>query len=437
MKFPAAKELIQRIPSSYMEDLLEIAGTIQSSGGKSYLVGGSVRDLVLGKTPQEYDIAVSLLPEHIQKLFRRVVPTGIKHGTVTVLIKDRSYELTTFRKDEEYKDGRRPEHVSFGVSLSEDLKRRDFTMNALALDILNEELIDEHEGLKDISEKIIRTIGAAHSRFEEDGLRPVRAIRFVSQLGFTIHPETALAIQESKPITAKVSAERIHDEFLKILKANDPSTSLSLLRKFGILELFYGKDLYENSNPVWEEKIKSISELAPVPDRLRISYFLKVTFGSSAIMDPGKRFCKVLRFSNQRTKDSQFLCGILENLLSSENYLSSPNGLRKILLHPVAQYSGKSEIWPLCLELTSFWKAWTGQKAFWIDKTKEVLETNPPLLLSDLALDGTRILEDLPEIPPKKIGEILRSCLDLVLNFPEKNRQGTLLEFVRTTYQLN
>ncbi|EQA36179.1 tRNA nucleotidyltransferase/poly(A) polymerase family protein [Leptospira inadai serovar Lyme str. 10] len=437
MKFPSAKELIQGIPSPYIEDLLEIANTIQSFGGKSYLVGGSVRDLVLGKTPHEYDIAVSLLPEQIQKLFRRVVPTGIKHGTVTVLIKDRSYELTTFRKDEEYKDGRRPEQVSFGVSLSEDLKRRDFTMNALALDILREDLVDEHEGLNDIAEKTIRTIGVARSRFEEDGLRPVRAIRFVSQLGFTIHPKTALAIQESKSITAKVSAERIHDEFLKILKAKDPSASLSLLRKFGILELFYGKDLYENANPAWEEKIKSIAELATAPDRLRISYFLKATFGSSAVADPGKRFCKALHFSNQRTKDSQFLCGILENLLSSESSLSSPIGLRKILLHPIAQYSGKSEIRQVCLELASFWKAWTGQRASWVDRAKEVLETNPPLLLSDLELDGTRILEELPEIPAKKIGEILKSSLDLVLNFPEKNQQRILLEFVKTTYRLN
>ncbi|TGK17426.1 CCA tRNA nucleotidyltransferase [Leptospira fluminis] len=434
MSSALAQNLIRAIPSPYLEDLLEISRTVRSDGGEAYLVGGSVRDLVLGKLPHEFDLAVSSHPDRVQKLFRRVVPTGIKHGTVTVLLRDRSYELTTFRKEEEYKDGRRPEQVSFGVGLSEDLKRRDFTMNALALDLLDEKLIDEHDGLRDISEKRIRTIGIPQERFREDGLRPVRAIRFVSALGFRIDPETEKAIEDCRPITAKVSAERIHDEFLKILKTEDPSPSLKLLKQYRIFELFQGENLYKNAVPDWEEKIHSLSKLAADPDRLRISYFLKLTFGDFGFSEEGKNFCKTLRFSNQKTKDSLFLYETLDSLLKEKEHLFSPDRIRKKILHPCAQYSGRDSLRQLCSELASLWTVSENSSPAWSSSAEEILRQNPPLLLGELKINGTSLRNALPKLPPQKTGEVLRFCLEAVLQEPEKNSAEELSELVHKNF---
>ncbi|EMO61620.1 tRNA nucleotidyltransferase/poly(A) polymerase family protein [Leptospira borgpetersenii serovar Pomona str. 200901868] len=247
-------ELIKKIPENFREDIIRITQNIRKEGGECYLIGGSVRDLLLSKIPDEFDLTTSLLPDKILTLFKRTVPTGIKHGTVTVLIQDRSYEITTFRKDVDYIDGRRPEAVEFGVSLSEDLKRRDFTMNALALDLEAKRLIDEHSGLEDIQNKIIRTIGDPIERFTEDGLRPIRAIRFVSSLGFALESETAKAIIQCRNITAKISKERVHDELNKTLKSKNPAPSLKLFKEFRILELFTSLKLYPTENTNVEKK---------------------------------------------------------------------------------------------------------------------------------------------------------------------------------------
>ncbi|EMO24990.1 tRNA nucleotidyltransferase/poly(A) polymerase family protein [Leptospira interrogans serovar Bataviae str. HAI135] len=295
--------LIQKIPKIFLEDILHITQTIRKEGGECYLVGGSVRDLVLSKIPKEFDLTTSLLPEKILSIFKRTVPTGIKHGTVTVLIQDRAYEITTFRKDTDYLDGRRPEIVEFGVSLSEDLKRRDFTMNALAFDLETKILIDEHSGLLDIQNKIIRTIGNPIERFTEDGLRPIRAIRFVSSLDFHLEPNTAKAIVFCKNVTAKVSRERVHDELNKILKSKNPTPSLKLFKEFGILELFTELKLYPVKNQTVENRIQ---EVPASPISLRLSFLQAWLFGNFQNRNSAKQFMKDLRYSNQNTKDSIF-----------------------------------------------------------------------------------------------------------------------------------
>ncbi len=433
MKEIIPKELIQAIPSPYLEDLLEISKTVSDAGGEAYLVGGSVRDLVLGKIPHEYDLAVSLFPEKIQKLFRRTVPTGIKHGTITVLFQDRAYELTTFRKDEDYQDGRRPETVHFGVSLSEDLRRRDFTINAIALDLLQNKLVDEHKGLEDIQSKLIRTIGNPISRFTEDGLRPVRAIRFVASLGFTIHPETAEAIQECKPIVAKVSPERIHDEFLKILRSADPKLSLTLLREYGILELFTKAKLYPSPLETWKEVLEGFSSLPTQPDRVRLAYFLLISFGLETLVEQSLLFFKDLRFSNQRIKDSQFLARTLDSLLQNSESLAKESGIRKFLLHPIAHYAGKEELNLWCGELANLWRSYQGKEPDWLIKSEEEWKGNPPVVLGDLALDGNTIRENFPQIEPRKLGEVLKVCLDFILEDPNQNTKETLFDFIRSS----
>lgn len=428
MMNPDPNKLISQIPSPFLEDLLEISNTIRNHGGEAYLVGGSVRDLILNKIPHEYDLAVSISPEKMQKIFKRTVPTGIKHGTITVLFQDRSYELTTFRKDEDYIDGRRPETVQFGVSLSEDLKRRDFTMNALALDLLKKTLLDEHSGLEDIQNSLIRTIGNSVSRFTEDGLRPVRAIRFVSTLGFSIHPETAEAIETCRQITAKVSPERIHDEFLKVLKSKNPIGGLDLLKKYKILELFSKTKLYSGD---WEKYKSGFFKLIESSERSKIAYFLASCFSEQTWLSDSTVFFKELRFSNQRTKDSQFLVKTLYSLIQHKEELKTSPGLRTHLLHPIAQYAGKKEYWEWCLELSILWFAFLNEEAFWLINAEQEWKKNPPLLLSDLTIDGNLIREKFPELPAPKLGEVLRSSLHAVLQDPNLNSEDLLLDLIR------
>jgi len=222
--------------------LKEIASIFTNNGKEIYLVGGAVRDMLLGKKIHDWDLTTNALPEEVTEIIRRaggkVIPTGIKHGTVTVLYKNQSAEITTFRTESDYIDGRRPDKVSYAASIEEDLSRRDFTMNAIALRLPAGEIVDPFGGEKDIKAKIIRCVGNPLERFNEDGLRPMRAVRFASQLGFKIEKNTLDVIPGTLEICAKVSWERVRDEVDKILGSNKPSLGFHLMEKTGLLNLF-------------------------------------------------------------------------------------------------------------------------------------------------------------------------------------------------------
>ena len=219
------------------EDVKKIASTIQKAGFRSYLVGGAVRDQLLGLPAKDYDLCTSARPEEIMKLFRKVIPTGIKHGTVTVLINKTPYEITTFRIDGKYTDGRRPDQISFTDDLTEDLKRRDFTINSIAYDVLEHKVHDPNNGAEDLKKGIIRAIGVPEERFREDGLRSIRACRFASQLGFKIDDETIKGIRTCLFNIKDLSKERIYEELVKIMKTSSPSRSFHLFQETGILSL--------------------------------------------------------------------------------------------------------------------------------------------------------------------------------------------------------
>lgn len=190
-----------------------------------------------GKDAQDWDLATDALPEEVILMFPRVIPTGIKHGTVTVRHKGYSLEVTTFRTESEYHDGRRPNKVDYATTIEADLSRRDFTMNAIALSLPEGRKVDPFDGVGDINRRIIRCVGNPAERFGEDGLRPLRAVRFASQLGFTIEDATLSAVNPSLNITAKVAAERIRDEIDKIIGSPTPSSAFLLMEKTGLLEL--------------------------------------------------------------------------------------------------------------------------------------------------------------------------------------------------------
>ncbi|MCQ2584651.1 MAG: HD domain-containing protein [Treponema sp.] len=224
-----------------LDPLLKKFGKVfEENGFKAYLVGGAVRDLILKKPCSDWDVATNATPEQVMSMFKFVVPTGIAHGTVTVHFHKTKIEVTTFRTESEYSDGRHPDKIAYAATIEEDLSRRDFTMNAIAVNLRDGKIADPFGGRKDIRKKVIRTVGKPNERFMEDGLRPIRALRFASQLNFSIEKDTFSEIfkpEIQKKITS-ISIERFRDEFLKMLKSEKPSVGLKLMEETGILKLF-------------------------------------------------------------------------------------------------------------------------------------------------------------------------------------------------------
>ena len=215
---------LKELPQEY-EKAIPVLKKLENAGFEAYFVGGSVRDTLLKQNIHDVDIATSAFPEEIKQLFPKTIDIGIEHGTVLALVDDEQYEITTFRTESTYQDYRRPDSVEFVRSLEEDLKRRDFTINAFALKE-DGQIIDLFDGLSDLENQVLRAVGSARERFHEDALRMMRGLRFVSQLGFELEAETALAIQENHHLLEKISVERINVEFVKMLLGQERSAGL-------------------------------------------------------------------------------------------------------------------------------------------------------------------------------------------------------------------
>jgi tRNA nucleotidyltransferase (CCA-adding enzyme) len=214
-----------------------VCARLHELGHEAYVVGGCVRDALMGREPGDWDVATSARPEAVQKAFRRTVPTGLAHGTITVLVGEQHVEVTTFRGEHGYTDGRRPDQVVFGVTLEEDMSRRDFTVNAMAYDPLAQRLVDPFGGQRDLGARLIRAVGDPVARFREDGLRILRAVRFLATLEFELEPATRAAIPAALDILAKVAVERVAAELAKILGAPRPSRALVPIAETGILKV--------------------------------------------------------------------------------------------------------------------------------------------------------------------------------------------------------
>ncbi|BDR56536.1 CCA tRNA nucleotidyltransferase [Xylocopilactobacillus apis] len=237
------KEDFKNIPEKFQR-ALPIMNKLQSSGFEVYFVGGSLRDLLLNKPINDIDIATNALPEEVKKLFPHSFDTGIQHGTVTVVYKRENYEITTFRNDGDYLDHRHPENVKFVNDLREDLKRRDFSINALAMSPEGE-IIDYYGGIEDLKNKIIKCVLNPYDRFEEDALRIFRAVRFTSQLNFSLENNTYLALKEKVSLLSNISIERIHSEFIKMMQGEGWQKGIELIKDSKIYE--YMPDLQSNS----------------------------------------------------------------------------------------------------------------------------------------------------------------------------------------------
>ena len=205
---------IDNLPEIFVK-AMPVLRTLEDAGFEAYFVGGSVRDVLLHRHVHDVDITTSAYPEEVKELFDKSIDTGIKHGTVTVLYGGESYEITTFRTESGYQDFRRPDHVTFVQNLDEDLKRRDFTINALAMD-MHGDIVDLFNGIEDLKNHIIRAVGNPEKRFHEDALRMMRAVRFMSQLEFKLEEKTEQAIKDNHELLKKISVERIREEFVKM-----------------------------------------------------------------------------------------------------------------------------------------------------------------------------------------------------------------------------
>ncbi|MGN1315349.1 MAG: CCA tRNA nucleotidyltransferase [Lachnospiraceae bacterium] len=430
------------------EDVSRILKIIQSAGYEAYAVGGCVRDSLLGRKPDDWDITTSALPGEIKVLFPKTIDTGIKHGTVTVMMNRVGYEVTTYRIDGEYEDGRHPKKVTFTPSLIEDLKRRDFTINAMAY---NEEmgLVDVFNGTEDMEKKIIRCVGDARCRFEEDALRMMRAVRFSAQLGYKIEESTAEAIKEMASTLAKISAERIQVELVKLLVSAHPDY-LRTAWENGLTEIFLPEFNHametEQNHPhhcfsVGEHILHALT-YSP-PDRvLRLALLMhdlgkpvvqtrdeKGTdhfYGHGAVGEEmAGQILKRLRFDNHTTEK---VCRLVK--YHDLRIEPSPKSVRKAMIKiGPEQFSTFLELQRADVLAQSEEKR--EEKLDTLARLKQVyqqilLEKNC-LSLKELAVSGKDLME-LGMKPGKELGEYLNRLLEHVIDQPQDNQRDVLLK---------
>jgi tRNA nucleotidyltransferase (CCA-adding enzyme) len=268
---------LSRVP----RDVFGLCDKLRAAGKRSWIVGGCVRDLLLGREVADWDLCTDATPNELMRVFPRAVPTGIEHGTVTVVIKGKHYEVTTLRGETTYSDGRRPDSVHFVDDIVADLARRDFTFNAIAIDPLDGHVIDPFEGQRDLAARVLRAVGDPVQRFSEDGLRVLRAARFVATLEVELEPATRGAIGPTLDTYRKVSHERVRDEWVKTMKARRPSRAFDVMRETGILavtcpELLEGVGMEQNrfhAFDVWRHVMECMDGCAGDPI-LRIAALL-------------------------------------------------------------------------------------------------------------------------------------------------------------------
>ncbi|MCH5197804.1 MAG: CCA tRNA nucleotidyltransferase [Oscillospiraceae bacterium] len=384
---------------AYVLKALEI---LKINGYEGYAVGGCVRDSLLGSAPDDYDIAVSCTPEKTKECFRdfRVIETGIRHGTVTVVIDDHNLELTTFRLDGEYRDMRRPEGVSFTMNLAEDLSRRDFTVNAMAFSD-DAGLIDLFAGKADLENSIIRCVGEPDVRFGEDALRILRALRFSSVLGFSVEEKTAASIIKNRDNLKKISSERIFTELKKLLEGKN---CLSILINYRDVLISCIPEIENIPN---RDYILCAESAALLKNALLSFASLMLPLGSEA----ADKICRNLKTDNSFRKSVVFLT---EN--AKREFSSAGEGVRFI-----GAYS-REKTEKLCVLREAF--------GFDASVLKEALKnTGAASKISDLKINGEILLQ--LGFKGKKIGEALNRLLVAVSNGEIENTENELKKYIK------
>lgn len=432
------------------EKVKKIIGVIEANGYEAYAVGGCVRDSILGRKPNDWDITTSASPQQIKGFFKRTIDTGIKHGTVTVMLEREGFEVTTYRIDGEYEDNRHPKEVTFTSELTEDLKRRDFTVNAMAYND-REGLVDAFGGVQDIGNKVIRCVGNPKERFGEDALRMMRAVRFSAQLGYAIEGGTEAAIREMADSLRNISAERVQSELVKLLVSPHPDY-LRVCYDTGITGVILpefdrcmetgqnnphhcytvGEHILHSLTGVGEDKALRLAMLfhdigkpeTKATDEEGIDHFHGHAKAGEEIT---RRVLHRLRFDN----DTLYK---VSRLVFYHDYPieRSAKGVRRAV-HKIGE-----DIFPYLFDVKKadiLAQSMYGreEKIAWLENIREIyekiLEDRQCMSLRDLAVTGKDLIEAGMK-PGKEIGEALKGLLQIVLDHPEENTKEKLMGHV-------
>ncbi|MDO4294771.1 MAG: CCA tRNA nucleotidyltransferase [bacterium] len=404
------------------KDVEEIIEHLNQRGFEAYAVGGCVRDTLLGRCPNDWDITTSALPLQVKEMFKKTVDTGIQHGTVTVLLHGKGYEVTTYRIDGEYEDGRHPKQVEFTRSLLEDLKRRDFTINAMAYSH-STGVVDAFGGQEDLKAGVIRCVGLARERFTEDALRILRALRFAAQLGFSIEEETYAAIGKIAPNLKRVSKERILVELTKLLLSAHPERLMDVWRtgmaKYitkDFEQLFFAEEGRRAFCGQREEILRRASSL-PAKRHLRFAAAFCGMEGETV-----NRMLRELKSDNETRKKTLLLVEACE-----ESYVLDKVALRHWMHRMGSELFLDGQLLRQLLpqgpmdEPREAWK-WQQERRL----AEEILAAGDCLDLKQLAVSGKDLLSAGIQ-SGRQMGELLHFLLEHVLEYPQDNQKELLL----------
>lgn len=442
-----SEDLAKKIP----KPVFEIFEKFSKENKEIYLVGGGVRDLLLNRIVHDCDFTTNATPEEIQKLLPESFYDNI-FGTVGTMVGDEKYEITTYRGEQGYSDNRRPDSVWWGKSLEEDLKRRDFTINAMAIGTTtaNLELIDLFYGQKDLENKIIRAVGNPNERFGEDALRMMRAVRFSAQLGFAIEPQTFKAIQDNSQLVNKISKERIKEELFRILSSDHPSEGIIFLYNAGLLqyilpELIKGYGVAQAKHhiyDVWTHSLESLKKCASKDPLVRLATLLHDVGKPVVVKGEGenrtfynhevggariaKEIAKRLKFSK---KEEEKLFTLVRWHQFTVDERQTDSAIRRFIKNV-----GKENLNDMLdLRVGDRLGGGARETSWRLEKFKKRLEEVQiqPFSITDLKINGRDVMEILNIPPGPKVGEILNQIFEEVVEKKIENEKKTLLEKLR------
>lgn len=412
------------------KDVATIINILEKNGHEAFAVGGCVRDAIMGRTPHDWDITTSAKPFEVKALFKKTIDTGLQHGTVTVMMNHTGYEVTTYRIDGSYSDGRHPEQVTFTDNLVEDLKRRDFTINAMAYND-RAHIVDAFEGTLDLNNKIIRCVGVATERFNEDALRILRAVRFSAQLNFKIEEKTADAVKKLSANLRQISRERIQTELDKLITSNYPDR-IKLVCEYGLGEYIFdnAKILNQTQNlnntqlslNITEiyENISSVMNSLPADHYLRWAALLIYEDEPNAIL-------KGLKFDN-KTID---ICHRLNRISKLPIPQSKPEIKRMIVRFGQDIFNNYVFTFLSALNRNGLYNLSTMDEIRNAEVLyNEIITNNDCISMKDMQIKGSDLIS-LGLTPGKELGEVLNRLFNMVLDEPTLNTYEQLVRLVQ------